>query len=345
MRLRIILCIMVIFLAELIKPCTQPPVTKVTVQQKTYRVNETIVFDGSGSYDQDNILGDKGPLWQYNFNDPNASGNPIKRYSDPIVYHSYSAPGTYNVSVVYRDDNAQWGNSLVLTINVLPNDSTYINAEIIPQNQLSGSVVNEVPPIYRSVSFSIHFYVEGFLMNKKCACYDSSDFVTVFLAMNGDTNQWKKCETKFDVSGFVDGKFTNVLADTTYYIGIKTRNSVRTWSDSIRISSRIDNPLVYYDFTTSAEKAWGSNLTPVIIQNATYGDRTIYCLYSGDVNQDGFVDPVDLSLIDLDSYNYASGSALATDLNGDGIVDPLDMSIAEQNSFLYIGEIKPDAFY
>ena len=60
-------------------------------------------------------------------------------------------------------------------------------------------------------------------------------------------------------------------------------------------------------------------------------------MFGGDVNQDGYVDPLDLSLIDQDSYNYASGIGLGTDLNGDHFVDPLDLSICDQNSYNYVG--------
>ena len=68
-----------------------------------------------------------------------------------------------------------------------------------------------------------------------------------------------------------------------------------------------------------------------------------WAMYCGDVNQDGYVDPLDLSIIDLDSFNYASGLSLVTDINGDHFVDPLDMSIADLNSFNYVGIKRPVA--
>ena len=54
-----------------------------------------------------------------------------------------------------------------------------------------------------------------------------------------------------------------------------------------------------------------------------------------------YVDPLDMSLIDADSFNYVSGRYIITDLNGDGYVDPLDLSIADVNSFNYVGIKKP----
>lgn len=67
----------------------------------------------------------------------------------------------------------------------------------------------------------------------------------------------------------------------------------------------------FYDFTSSAASAYGSNL---VLKSG------VYCVYSGDVNQDGTVDGTDTQLIDNDSYNFNSGY-LATDVNGDNFTD------------------------
>jgi len=60
-------------------------------------------------------------------------------------------------------------------------------------------------------------------------------------------------------------------------------------------------------------------------------------MYGGDVNQDGYVDPLDLAIVDEASFNYMSGRALGADVNGDGYVDPLDLAITDANSFSYVG--------
>jgi hypothetical protein len=66
-------------------------------------------------------------------------------------------------------------------------------------------------------------------------------------------------------------------------------------------------------------------------------------MLSGDCNQDGYVDPLDLSMVDQDSFNYVAASGVQTDVNGDQFVDPLDLSIVDQNSFNYVGIQKPSA--
>jgi hypothetical protein len=113
----------------------------------------------------------------------------------------------------------------------------------------------------------------------------------------------------------------------TYYVVIKHRNSIETWSASGVAYTK--GSTTSFDFTTAAAQAYGSNETEVA--------TGVYGLYSGDCNQDGYVDPLDLSLVDQDSFNYVAGRAVVTDINGDGFVDPLDLSIVDQNSFNYIG--------
>ncbi|MBK8983795.1 MAG: hypothetical protein IPM38_16125 [Ignavibacteria bacterium] len=47
---------------------------------------------------------------------------------------------------------------------------------------------------------------------------------------------------------------------------------------------------------------------------------SVYCIYSGDVNQDYIIDISDLSDVDNDVFIFASGYK-ATDFNGDYIVE------------------------
>ena len=65
-----------------------------------------------------------------------------------------------------------------------------------------------------------------------------------------------------------------------------------------------------------------------------------YCIYSGDVNQDGTVDGTDLQLIDNDSYAFVSGY-VPTDVNGDDFVDGTDASIAGNNANNFVSVIRP----
>jgi hypothetical protein len=122
--------------------------------------------------------------------------------------------------------------------------------------------------------------------------------------------------------------FTNPVNGIPYYLVIKHRNSIETWS---AITPSFTSGALNYDFTIAASQAYGSNM---VLKSGKY------CIYSGDVNQDGIVDSGDLGLIDNDYSNYLIGY-LVTDVNGDGLVDSGDMSQCDNNYSLYIHVAKP----
>ena len=121
-------------------------------------------------------------------------------------------------------------------------------------------------------------------------------------------------------------------ATGNYYISLKHRNSVETWSNS-PVSMTVGGT-TNFDFTTSASQAYGSN--QVIIDNSPLR----FAVYSGDVNKDGTVDAADLSLIDNDAFNFVSGY-VQTDVTGDNTADASDASVTDNNAFNFVGRINP----
>ncbi len=119
----------------------------------------------------------------------------------------------------------------------------------------------------------------------------------------------------------------------SYYLAVKTRNSLETWSSS---PQPIGNAPLNYDFTTAVGKAYGDNM--VQLESGVFG------LYSGDIPdggiQDGMIDSSDYSKWEADNNNFAFG-VFATDLNGDGIVDSADYSIWEENNNNFIFSSHP----
>lgn len=115
--------------------------------------------------------------------------------------------------------------------------------------------------------------------------------------------------------------FPGLEINGRYYIAVKHFNTIETWS-------KAGGELIYesdttqYDFTTSASQAYGNNLK-------RKGAK--YCLISGDVYQDGYIDGTDMMIIDNDAFIFVSGRFLSSDLNGDGFVDAGDMQIADNN--------------
>jgi hypothetical protein len=111
----------------------------------------------------------------------------------------------------------------------------------------------------------------------------------------------------------------------SFYIAVKHRNTVQTWSAT---AQTVGSTPLTYDFTTSANKAYGDNM--VELESGVYG------LYSGDLNQDEAVDIFDFPLLLNDNDNFSSGY-LSTDLNGDGAVDIFDFPLLLNNNdnFIY----------
>ncbi|MEO8211268.1 MAG: PQQ-dependent sugar dehydrogenase [bacterium] len=121
--------------------------------------------------------------------------------------------------------------------------------------------------------------------------------------------------------------FTKILNYSDLRIVIKHRNSIETWGNE----AVFINDTLSYNLTTAASQAYGNNLKL---------KGTKYCIYTGDVNQDGAVDLDDVSLVENDTYNFVLGYK-ATDLNGDGLVDVSDVTIADNNAYNFVVHIIP----
>lgn len=123
--------------------------------------------------------------------------------------------------------------------------------------------------------------------------------------------------------------FSSVTNDSSYFIVVKHRNAVETWSN---LPQQFNEGVMSYDFTNSKSNAYGNNLI---------FKRTKWCLYSGDVNQDGFVDLTDLILIDNDAFNFLNGY-IPTDIDGDGLVGASDLNIVDNNAYNFVRALKPN---
>ncbi|MBX7043539.1 MAG: fibronectin type III domain-containing protein [Ignavibacteria bacterium] len=159
--------------------------------------------------------------------------------------------------------------------------------------------------------------------------YGLKDTVTVELRKN--TAPYDVVESMRGLAGLGTPNsfaFYNAANGTGYYIVVKHRNSIETWSGS---TPSFSSGSLAYDFTSSASQAYGSNQVLV---------GSDYSIYTGDPNQDGTVDGADISLIDNDAFNFVSGY-VPTDLNGDDSVDGSDISFADNNAFNFVGVLRP----
>lgn len=130
-------------------------------------------------------------------------------------------------------------------------------------------------------------------------------------------------------TGTLTLQFAKAVNGVSYYIVAKHRNSVETWSKSG--GEVFTAGVLNYNFTTSASQAFGNNM--VLVSGK-------YSFYTGEVNNDGFVDAADVSLIDNDAFNFVTGY-VNTDLNGDSSVDGTDLAYADNNAFNFVGVVRP----
>jgi len=101
-----------------------------------------------------------------------------------------------------------------------------------------------------------------------------------------------------------------------YYIEVKHRNSLETWSNQINYTVALNTN---YNFTSAVTQAYGNNM---ILKNGKW------CIYSGDINQDGFINGNDFTFY---SEQFGSMGYMASDVNGDGVVNGNDFTIFSNN--------------
>jgi hypothetical protein len=116
--------------------------------------------------------------------------------------------------------------------------------------------------------------------------------------------------------------FNNAANGTPYYIQLKHRSGLETWSKTTQTFS--SNHLAY-NFTSDSAKSFGNNLKK-------QGSKWV--VFGGDVNQDGFVDLTDVIAINNNANVFTTGY-IKTDVNGDNFTDLTDVILAYNNSSIF----------
>ncbi|MBK7029198.1 MAG: hypothetical protein IPH45_08275 [Bacteroidales bacterium] len=115
----------------------------------------------------------------------------------------------------------------------------------------------------------------------------------------------------------------------SYFITVRHRNSIETVSaNPVNLSS----PGTNYAFDNPS-KAYGGNLKHL--------EDGSWVIWSGDVNQDGLVNPTDMNLVYNASYGFITGYVIE-DLNGDGLVDASDLILLDNNAATLIQAELPE---
>jgi endonuclease/exonuclease/phosphatase family metal-dependent hydrolase len=224
------------------------------------------------------------------------------------------------------------------------NDGNHFNDSINqpPNSAVSQAVANALHyasdhlPVYANFSFDTEYVeitsftalLEGF--------YNGSimkpDTITVELRnAAAPFSLIDQAKIYLNSNGQGSGKFYNAQNGIPYYIVVKHRNALETWS---ALPQTFTASALTFDFTTGSNKAYGNNLKLV---------GTKWCINGGDVNQDGFVTATDLNLVFTDNVNGSTGY-ISTDLNGDSFTEIDDLNIVFRNNILGVESIRPPGF-
>lgn len=246
----------------------------------------------------------------------------------------YTNPGTGsfqpNGEPLYDGTNTNWVREEISL-------SSYISSQFKIRFELKtdtnverdGWYVDDIKIFYYSVNSveltSFTSLLEGF--------YDGTSMVsdTVTVELRNTSAPYvliDQSKILLNSSGQGTGRFYNAINGTPYYLVVKHRNAVETWSSTPQTFTANS---MSYDFTTGQNKAYGNNLKLI---------GTKWCIFSGDVNQDGVVGTADLNLVFIDNINGISGYK-ETDLNGDNFIEVEDLNIVFRNNVLGIHKITP----
>ncbi len=162
------------------------------------------------------------------------------------------------------------------------------------------------------------------------ACSPTQDTVTVLIrSALSPYNLVDSARGNLSSSGTVSLTYQNLNGLENFYIVVKHRNSIETWSKSG--GEIFVNGTLSYDFTTAAAQAFGNNQVLV-------GSK--YSIYTGDVEQNGTVDLTDLIAVFNDATNFITGYVV-TDLNCDEQVNLTDVIFAYNNSSNFVEVKRP----
>lgn len=159
---------------------------------------------------------------------------------------------------------------------------------------------------------------------------------TLILYLRSSAPAYQKIDSAMTVADSLTFRayfsFSNAAAGT-YYLSVKHRNCIETWS---RPGGEAYHPSAQfaYDFTSDSAMAYGSNLKRVDTS------PQVFAMYSGDVNSDGVVDISDLLQIDNEAASFGTGY-INTDLTGDLLADLSDLVIADNNASLFVSIVTP----
>jgi hypothetical protein len=192
------------------------------------------------------------------------------------------------------------------------------------------------------IVLNLKLFLEGFYTgtsNMRSTLFDAgissdplaSDSITVNL---WSPSNLSNPSAAFSVKGILKKNGTcqltipGVSIGTSYYIAVKHRNHIETWTAAPVVFSANTS----YDFSTSISQAFGNNMN---------GISGVFVIYAADLNQDGAVESEDYSKMENDIQLSLFGY-YTSDITGDNAVESEDYSLIENNIQKSIFLSRPD---
>lgn len=231
------------------------------------------------------------------------------------------------------------GTGLSLSVNPTTTTTYYVRGEggCVTPGACTGQTIVVLPPVTLSLKVFIQGYYLGNGQMTPSIYYSLGspyqptdvDLITVELRDVATCIVVGSYEVVLQTDGTVQVPVDCAVSGGTYYIVVKHRSSIETWSSS----PVIFNGSVSYDFSAQQSNAYCDNEIDVMTEG-------IYSMYSGDFNQDGLINECDRTLLENDIANAVFGY-FSTDLNGDGFVDAFDLLLFDQILPLNIAMCSP----
>ncbi len=250
---------------------------------------------------------------------------------EDVITLKYDASGNSRGIILYAGIGESQDNGNAIAIDNSSN--VYITGFV---NAYSASATSDfITAKYRQADFvpinlQLNAFVEGFYSSANNA--QTGDTISMELRYKFPPYAlMDSISTYLSNSGNAMANFYGTPPDG-YYIILRHRNSIETWSsDTISLSNSVSN---YYDFTNSANKAYGNNMKQVDASPVRFAT------YSGDVTQDGNIDASDMLNVFNGVNSFATGY-IVTDVTGDNYVDAADLLLTYNNSINFINVIQP----
>jgi len=200
-----------------------------------------------------------------------------------------------------------------------------------------------IDPVVTNTTLNLTMFIEGFwdgtsamlpvLANQfEPTTANATDSIDVELRDSGTLAVVGSARAVLNQNGTSTVVINPGVAAGNYYIVVKHRNAIETWSAApVAVTTTAT-----YDFSSAASQAYGSNQVQIS------SSPLIFAFYSGDVLKDAAesTDLLDLTAVEADISNFVSGY-VATDVNGDGNVDILDTPTLESNISNFIFSSHP----